>query len=238
MITHKRPKSNIAEIFRNIRTKVISPSVGNSRKLMLVTSTAPDEGKTFVVSNLAIAIAQTGKKTLVVDTDFRNPRLNRVFNVERKPGLSDHLIENNKIKFVIKPTKVPNLSIVTCGRIPPNPSELLGSNSMEMFCKAVREKFDIVLFDTPPSLAVTDAVVLSDVLDGVIFVVKSSVHERKVVGRAVSQITNKNKKHEVLGIVMNNIEVSKGGYFYHYYSSYYKHGYGEKRTSKKSAATI
>jgi capsular exopolysaccharide synthesis family protein len=238
MITHKRPKSNIAEIFRNIRTKVISPSVGNSRKLILVTSTAPEEGKTFVVSNLAIAIAQTGKKTLVVDTDFRNPRLNKVFNVKRKPGLSDHLMGKNEIELIIKPTKVSNLSIVTCGRIPPNPSELLGSNSMETFCKAVREKFDIVLFDTPPSLAVTDAVVLSDILDGVIFVIKSSVHERKVVGRAVSQITNKNKKHEVFGVVMNNIEVSRGGYFYHYYSSYYKHGYGEERTSKKNAATI
>ncbi len=107
---------------------------------MLVTSTAPDEGKTFVVSNLAIAIAQTGKKTLVVDTDFRNPRLKKVLNVKRKPGLSDHLMGKNEIELIIKPTKVTNISIVTCGRIPPNPSELLGSNSMEMFCKAVREK--------------------------------------------------------------------------------------------------
>ena len=242
MITHKRPRSNIAETFRNIRTKVISPSVGNPRKLMLVTSTAPDEGKTFVVSNLAVAIAQTGKKTLIVDTDFRNPRLNSVFNVKRKPGLSDHLMGKNEIEVVINPTKISNLSVVTCGRIPPNPSELLGSNSMEMFCKAVREKFDIVLFDTPPSLMVTDAVVLSNILDGVIFVIKSSVHERKVVERAISQITNKNKKHEVLGVVMNNIDVSRGSYFYHYYSSYYKYGYvygnGNKRTSKKNAETI
>ncbi|MFQ5964086.1 MAG: GumC family protein [Candidatus Scalinduaceae bacterium] len=238
IITHKTPKSNIAEAFRNIRTSIMLSSDSNPKKLFLITSTAKGEGKTFVASNLAVAIAQTGKNTLVVDADLRNPRLNEVFDVKRKPGLSDYLIGEIELEPIIKSTSIPNLSIITCGRIPPDPSELLGTNSMEKFCKTVRERYDTVIFDAPPSLVVTDAVVLSNILDGVIFLVKSGVHERKVVERAISQI--RNTKIEILGVVMNYINVSRGSYFYHYYASYNRHGYGYGREgeSKKKTATI
>ena len=226
ILTHRMPRSMIAEAFRNVRTNVMFTSVENPKrykKLMLVTSVGEDEGKTFVVSNLGVAIAQSGKKTLIVDTDFHHPRLSKVFHVRNKPGLNELLIGEETLSSIIKPTKIPNLSIVTCGKIPHNPSEILGSDSMEKFCKDVRKQFDIVFFDTPPSMAVTDAIVLANILEGVIFVIKSGEHDRKVVERAISQITDKN--HEILGIVMNHIDVSTGGYFHRYPYASYKYGY-------------
>ncbi len=237
IVTHEMPKSHIAEAFRNMRTNLTCSSDGSRRrlrKLMLVTSTDEGEGKTFIASNLAITIAQTGKKTLIVDTDFRNPRLNKVFNVNRKIGLSDHLIEKTALSSIIKPTKVPNLSIITSGTIHDNPAELLGSDRMERFCMAIRRKFDIAIFDTPPSIAVADAVILSDILEGVIFVIKYGVHEREVVERAMSRIAN--KKYKVLGVVMNHIDASGGRYYYPYYASYYKYAYKGNGNGKSKEA--
>lgn len=226
ILIHRMPKSNIAEAFRNIRTNVMFSAVENPKrykKLMLVTSVGEDEGKTFVVSNLAVAIAQAGKKTLIVDTDFHHPKLSKVLHVRNKPGLNELLIGEETLSSIIKPTRISNLSIITCGKIPHNPSEILGSDSMEKFCKDVRKKFDIVFFDTPPSMAVTDATVLSNNLEGVIFVIKSGEHDRKVVARAISQIADKDQ--EILGIVMNHIDVSMGGYFNRYPYASYKYGY-------------
>ncbi|MCP4976294.1 MAG: hypothetical protein GY931_09055, partial [Maribacter sp.] len=134
LITHELPKSFIAEAFRNVRTGLMFSQIDKSRKLIMVTSVAPGEGKTFMASNLAYAIAQTGKNTLLVDTDLRKPRLNEVFCVERKPGLSDHLIGVDNFDSIVKATSAPDLSIITCGIIPPNPSEILESTSLEQFC--------------------------------------------------------------------------------------------------------
>ena len=227
IITHKRPRSSIAEAFRSMRTNIMFSAAENgkqrkTRKLVLITSVSEAEGKTFVASNLAVTLAQTGKNILVVDTDFHHPTLNKVFNVKGKPGLSEYLVGEGELSSVTKPTRVPNLSIVTSGRHISNPSEILGSERMEKFCKAVRRQYDMVFFDTPPSMAVTDAVVLSNILEGVIFVIKSGEHEKKVVERAISQITVKDQ--EVLGVVMNYIDVSRGGYFY-FYPTAYKYGY-------------
>ena len=188
----------------------------------MITSSTQGEGKTFVASNLSIAIAQTAKKTLLVDTDFRRPKIYKVFNIEKAPGLSNHLIGEGDLDSIIRSTSVPNLSIVTSGFLPPNPSEMLGSHNMEKFCKSVGERFDIVIFDTPPSMTVTDAVVLSNIMDGVVFVIKSGVTVREVAKRAISQISKNNR--EILGVVMNFIDVSRGSTYYHYYSSYYKYG--------------
>ncbi len=246
IIAHKKPRSHIAEAFRNMRTNVMFSSVGNgkhrrSRKLMMITSVSESEGKTFVTSNLAVTLAQTGRNVLVVDTDFHHPRLNKVFSVKSKPGLTDYLTGKSQLSSIIKPTKVPNLSIIASGKSISNPSEMLGSERMQKFCKAVRREYDMVFFDTPPSMAVTDAIVLSNILEGVIFVIKSGKHEKKVVERAISQITDKD--HEVLGVVMNHIDISRGGYFYFYPSSY-KYGYygngdvnGKSKTSSKKLAS-
>lgn len=223
IIAHLMPKSTFAESMRNVRTSIMLSSTDNPKKSLLVTSTHPGEGKTFVASNLAIIIAKTGKKTLLVDADFRKPRVHKVFNIETLPGLSNYFIGESDLESTIKPTTIPNLSIVTCGLIPPNPSEMLGSHSMEAFCSNVLERFDTVIFDTPPALTVTDAIVLSNIVNGIIYVIKSGEVTKEMARRAVMQLQG--GKSELLGVVMNNVDVSKGSY-YHYYSHYYQYGYG------------
>ncbi len=220
LVTEEMPKSTFAEAVKNIRTGIIFSSTDNSRKSILITSATQGEGKTFVASNLATTIAHTGKNTLLVETDFRRPRINKIFNVEMNPGLSNHLVGENDLESVIKSTSIRNLSIVTCGNIPPNPSEMLGSVRMEEFCKIVREKFDTVLFDTPPSLTVTDATVLSNVIDEAVFVIRSGKIARETAKRATLQISK--NKCKILGVVVNFVSVSRGSYYYHYYSPYYK----------------
>ncbi|MGR3301222.1 MAG: tyrosine-protein kinase family protein, partial [Candidatus Scalindua sp.] len=183
--------------------------------------------KTFVASNLATAIAQAGKNTLLVDADFRKPRINKVFSVEKNPGLCNHLIGEIELESIIKSTQVPNLSIVTCGNIPPNPSEIMQSAVMKKFCNTVRKRFDMVIFDTPPSMTVTDAIVLSTIMDGVILTIKSGTTVKDTIKRCISQITS--DKGEMLGAIVNEVDISKGGYYYHYYAHYYKYGYSSEK---------
>ncbi len=222
IVSHEMPKSVLSESVRNVRTGIMFSTTDIPNKLLLVTSTKQGEGKTFVAANLCITIAQTEKTTLLVDTDFRKPRVHKIFDVAIQPGLSNHFLGEVDLESIIKPTSVPNLSVITCGIIPPNPSELLGSHNMETFCNTIREKFDTVIFDTPPSMMVTDAVVLSRIMDGVVFVIRSGHTEKGLAKRAVLQFT-KNKR-ELLGVVMNLMDVKKGGYYN--YSGYYKYGYG------------
>jgi polysaccharide biosynthesis transport protein len=233
MIAHDMPRSVFVENLRTVRTGIMLSSTDTPRKLILVTSTSLGEGKTFVSANLAITIAQTGKNTLLVDADFRKPRLNKIFNIEMDPGLSSHLSGESDFESIIKSTSVPNLSVVPCGLIPPNPAEMLGSHSMEMFCKTVRERFDTIIFDTPPSIIVTDAIVLSNIIDGVVFVIKSGKAVREAAKRAILKITN--NKRVVFGAVMNCVDFSRGSY--HYYS-YYKYGYGNEDTSKDTVRVV
>ncbi len=227
LITQELPKSVIAEAFRSVRTGVMFSLIDKPKKLIMVTSAVQGEGKTFMASNLASTIAQTGKKTLLVDTDLRKPRLNEVFDVERKPGLSNHLVGAGNLDSIVKDTSVPYLSIITCGIIPPNPSEMLESTSLEKFCDAVREKFDIVIFDTPPAMTVTDAIVLSKNMDGVILTIKSGATAKNTVKRCITQLTS--GKCDVLGAVINYVDIVKGGYYYHYYAHYYKYGYSSEK---------
>lgn len=227
LIAHEMPRSVFAEAVRSIRTSVMFSIIDTSRKLIMVTSATQGEGKTFIASNLAAAIAQAGKNTLLVDTDLRKPRVNKVFSVEKNPGLCNHLIGEIELESIIKSTQVPNLSVVTCGNIPPNPSEIMQSAVMGKFCDTVRERFDIVIFDTPPSMTVTDAVVLSSIVDGVIITIKSGVAVKDTVKRCISQI--RKNKGEILGAVVNSVDISRGGYYYHYYAHYYKYGYSSEK---------
>ena len=227
LIAHEMPRSVFAEAVRSIRTSVMFSIIDTSRKLILVTSAVQGEGKTFVASNLAATIAQTGKKTLLIDCDFRKPRINKVFSVEKNPGLCNHLLGEVKLESIIKTTMVPNLSIVTCGNIPPNPAEIMHSAVMKKFCNEVRERFDMVIFDTPPSMTVTDAIVLSSIVDGVIITIKSGTSVKETIKRCISQITTNNG--EMIGAVVNYVDISRGGYYYHYYAHYYKYGYSSEK---------
>ena len=238
LLTSEAPKSVFSETIRNIRTGIMLSTTDTPHKSLLITSTKQGEGKSFIAANLAIAFAQTGKKTLLVDTDFRKPRQHKIFGIDLKPGLSNHFIGEIDYESIIKHVNIPHLNIITCGLIPPNPSELLGSHSMEKFCDNVRNRFDIIIFDTPPTMTVTDAVVLSRNVDGVVFVIKSGQTPKELTRRALLQY--KNSKSDLLGIILNLVDVSKGGYYSYYYSHYYKYGYGygaeppkEKRKREK-----
>ncbi len=227
LIAHELPRSVFAEAVRSVRTSVAFSIIDKPKKLIMVTSAVQGEGKSFLVSNLASTFALTGKNTLIVDTDLRKPRLNEVFSVTRNPGLSNHLIGENDLESIVKSTSIPNLSIITCGIIPPNPSEILTSTAMEKFCETVREKFDIAIFDTPPSMTVTDAVVLSRIMDGVIITIKSGAPVRETVKRCISQLAS--SRCDILGAVINYADIAKGGYYYHYYAHYYKYGYSSEK---------
>jgi polysaccharide biosynthesis transport protein len=238
LMARDAPKSVFSETIRNIRTGIMLSTTDSPHKVMLITSTKQGEGKSFIAANLAITFAQAGKKTLLVDTDFRKPRQHKIFGIDLKPGLSNHFIGEIDYESIIKHVNIPHLNVITCGLIPPNPSELLGSHSMEKFCDNVRNRFDIIIFDTPPTMTVTDAVVLSRNVDGVVFVIKSGQTPKELTRRALLQY--KNSKSDLLGIILNLVDVSKGGYYSYYYSHYYKYGYGygaeppkEKRKRKK-----
>jgi capsular exopolysaccharide synthesis family protein len=236
LLASEEPKSVFSESIRNIRTSIVLSTTDSPHKVVLVTSTRQGEGKSFIAANLAITFAQTGKKTLLIDTDFRRPRQHKVFGMDQKPGLTNHFIGEIDYESIIRSSDIPNLNIITAGLIPPNPSELLGSHSMEEFCDTVRDRFDMVIFDTPPTMTVTDATVLSRIVDGVVFVIKSGQTPKELTRRALLQY--KNSKCDVLGIILNLVDTSKGSYYSYYYSHYYKYGYGgespkEKRKRKK-----
>ena len=227
LIVQELPKSVIAEAVRSVRTSVMFSMIDKPKKIIMVTSAVQGEGKTFMASNLAYTIAQTGKETLLIDTDLRKPRLNEVFGLTRKPGFSNHLLGECNLGSIVKTASVLNLSIITCGIIPPNPSELLESTAMERFCDEIRDRFDIVIFDTPPAMTVTDAVVLSRYMDGIIITIKSGSTVKKTVKRCISQFTS--SKCEILGAVINYADIVKSGYYYHYYAHYYKYGYSSEK---------
>ncbi|MCP4265140.1 MAG: polysaccharide biosynthesis tyrosine autokinase [Candidatus Brocadiaceae bacterium] len=214
LIAYELPKSITAEAVRSVRTNIMTSMIDKRKKLVMVTSAVQGEGKTFMASNLAYTIAQTGKKTLLIDTDLRKPRLNDVFNVAMKPGLADYHNGECNLESIVKNTSVPNLSIITCGTIPPNPSEILESTIMEKFCKEIKYMFDIVIFDTSPSLAITDAVALSRKMDGVIITIKSGSTLQNAAKRCILKFQK--SKCEMFGAIINYAYTTEGNYYYNY----------------------
>lgn len=235
-ITQLKPRSTISEAYRGLRTSIMFTAVEHKRKVIMVTSSGPQEGKTTSAINLAIAMAQSGEKTVLVDADLRKPRVEEAFGIRSDHGLTDILAGAEKITSDVHKTEIPNLDIITCGSIPPNPSELLGSKKMEEFLADLEKRYDRVIIDTPPVLAVTDAVVLSGKVDGVIIVVKAGEAHKNAILRAKELLESTNRSN-LLGAVLNMVEHGKTSGYYYYYRQYYgkKYGkyYGEK-TKKKS----
>ncbi|UCE05630.1 MAG: polysaccharide biosynthesis tyrosine autokinase, partial [bacterium] len=170
LITHFAPKSPISEAYRSLRTSIQYAKADTQLKTIVVTSPGPQEGKSTTVANLAITIAQTGTKTLLVDTDLRRPVLHSIFNLSRSKGISNYLVGKVGLEDTIFKTDIDNLYVMPCGTLPPNPSELLGSKAMKECVNELKSHFDIILFDSAPIMAVTDAAVLSSTVDGVILV--------------------------------------------------------------------
>jgi tyrosine-protein kinase Etk/Wzc len=240
LITRFEPRSPISEAYRTIRTNLQYVQPDKACRAMLFTSPLPEEGKSTTLANISIAFAQLGMKTLIVDSDLRRPVQHRIFGVERTPGLTGVLVDNVSLDDAICPTHHENLRILPSGPIPPNPSELLGSEKMNQVLAMLRDKFELILFDSPPILAVTDAAVLGGKLDGVVFVVRFEKTDRRAAQEAKKLLLN--ARARLLGVVLNDVRADRGvgGYSYHYYYRSYYHPYYEegvekgKRIRKKS----
>lgn len=218
LITLSNPKSNISEGFRNIRTGILLSALDEPKKMTLVTSTDAGDGKTLVIANLAVTMAQMGHRVLVVDTDMRRPRLHQLFGVHRIPGLSNLLATDEGWLSAVQETAVPNLKILPSGDTPPNPSEILASKRMQQFLMETKELYDYVLFDSAPVMAVTDPIILASSLDSVVLVTRAGETSRRSARRAIQQLQAANTR--ILGVVLNGVDVRRDGYYYHYYAGY------------------
>ncbi|MBO7747818.1 CpsD/CapB family tyrosine-protein kinase [Paenibacillus sp. MWE-103] len=217
LVTLLNPKSPISEAYRSLRTNIQFSAIDKGIKVLMATSALAGEGKTTTITNLAIAYAQEGKKVLLIDGDLRRPSLHAVFQLTNRVGLTSALFNQNILAEVIRDTSVDHLSVITSGPIPPNPSEILGSQRMLALIEELKQEFDLILFDTPPILAVTDGLVISAYCDGVVLVVHAGKVKRSLVMKAKSNLDH--AKANVLGVVLNNKSQSKHNNQYYYYNT-------------------
>lgn len=224
---HREPKSHIAECTRAVRTNLLFMSPDKPLKRMLVTSSGPQEGKSTTAINLAIAMAQSGQRVLIVDTDMRRPRLHRAFGVPNDLGVSSIVVGEGKLEDAIKTTEVPGVYLLPCGPVPPNPAELLHTRAFGELLETLEARFDRVLLDSPPVGAVADAVVLATQVNGVVMVLKAGVTNRDVARRTLRALND--VKATMLGAVLNDVNLERSRYGdYSYGYSYRYYGYGEK----------
>lgn len=236
--TFHRPKSTTAEAYRAVRTALHFGTRGEGHKVIQITSPDPGDGKTTLVCNLAVCVAQSGKRVLLIDADFRRPRVHRVFGVDEGCGLSGVIEGVGEMPDAIRETEMPNLWVLPCGSRPTHPSELLSSPRFKELIDVVRDQFDIVIIDTPPVLAVTDPCVVAPRVDGVLLLLRITKHVRPHSKRAVEILESLGAN--MLGLVINGVGGSRPGlgygfsqqygYRYAYASGYYDgYSYGESR---------
>ncbi len=216
------PKAYISEAFRMLRTNLIYTNIDKEIKTILFTSTGPQEGKSTIVSNLGVAMAQTGKKILVMDCDLRKPVQHEIFESSNEFGLTKYLTGYCSLEEAITSTKLSNLNLLTSGPIPPNPAELLGSKSMDKLFDLIKEQYEVILIDAPPTIAVADPIILAGKCDGVILVVRAGFTKLN----ALKETNELLKKADapLIGTVLNDSSIS-GGYYYKGYRKYYRHYY-------------
>ncbi|MFJ5713875.1 CpsD/CapB family tyrosine-protein kinase [Neobacillus sp. NPDC093127] len=214
LIAQYNPKSPITEQYRLIRNNLHFSSVDKEIKTIVVTSPEPADGKTTTAANLAIVLAQQGKQVLLVDADLRKPSVHYTFNVSNIDGLTSILTRVIDIETAITKTYVPNLDLLTSGPVPPNPSELLGSKTMEQIIKELKEAYEYIVFDTPPLLVVTDAQIMASKSDGVVMVVASG-KTKKDRGIKAKELLEK-ANSQLLGVVVNGVDSKKDSYYGQY----------------------
>ena len=218
------PKSVAAECCRSIRTNILFMSPDRPLKIMVVTSPSPQEGKTTTAINLGVTMAEAGGRVLIVDTDMRRPRLHRSFGVPNQTGISTVIVGKATLEEAIKRTDVPNLDVLTCGPVPPNPSELLHTERFGVVLADCAKLYDRIILDSPPTSAVTDPAVLGNLADGVVLVIKAGETTRESAMHARRQLAT--AKARLFGVVVNAIDFSNPAYGYeYYYRNYYRYGY-------------
>ena len=242
LIVHKNPKSPVAESCRSIRTNILFSSPDRPLRRLLVTSSGPKEGKTTTAVSLAITMAQSGTKVLIVDTDMRRPRLHKIFGVSGTTGITSILQGDCPVEDAVKTTDVPNLLVLPCGPTPPRPAEQCQSKAFLAVLDDLIERYDRVILDSPPVMVVTDAVILSTLVDGVLLVARTGLTSRVAHREAARQLLDVGAN--LLGSVLNDMDLEKKGYGYYRYRryGYYKYGsyrytygqYGDKNEEETS----
>ncbi|MEW4272110.1 CpsD/CapB family tyrosine-protein kinase [Priestia megaterium] len=215
LLAHNSPKDPVAEQYRTIRTNIQFSDTDQDIKSIVLTSTGPGEGKSTTASNLATVYAQQGLRVLLIDADLRKPTSHYTFRLENHVGLTNVLTKQSTLGQAVQATEVPELFLLTSGPIPPNPAELLASNNMTELLKEMKEEFDMIIFDTPPVLAVADAQILANQVDGSILVVSSGKTDKEAAVKAKELLLKANAK--VLGAVLNNRKMEEGSDYYYYY---------------------
>lgn len=214
LIAEINQRSPISEQYRTIRTNLQYASVDNDLQTLLITSSTPAEGKSMTTANLAVVYAQQGKKVLLIDADLRKPTVHYTFRLDNLNGLSNLLVGDGHLNQIAESSSIDNLDIISSGPIPPNPSELLGSKMMQTLINEAKQQYDIIIFDTPPVLAVTDAQILANIVDGTVLVVRSDKTEYEAAIKAKETLEKSSAK--LLGTVLNDVEKKNGNYYYYY----------------------
>lgn len=227
LITYHKPTDPIAEAYRSLRTAIQYSRIDKPVKSLLVVSALPKEGKSTTTANISVTFAKAGLKTLLVDADLRRPTQHKLFNYDRKPGLMDYLKGEIDLNTAVRKTFVENLFLLPTGPLPPNPAEVLGSDSMKNAIDLFKSTFDFVIFDSPPVVAVTDGVILSKSTDGVLFVTLANKTEADVLEKAYA--TLRQVKAGIIGVVLNEFDITKAyGAYYRYYRYYHYYGHKEE----------
>lgn len=222
LIAHNDLKNPATEAYRVIRTSIQFAQAGKELKTLAVTSCTPNEGKSMTVANLAVVLTQAGKSVLLLDCDMRNPTVHKNFNLSNKVGLSSCISMGTALSDAVQKTSIEGLYALTGGVIPPNPSELLGSEQMKNVLQRAKEQYDYVLIDTPPVMPVTDALIVSRFVDGMILVIASAEVKVEMARDVKNQLVNAGAN--ILGVVLNKVRSEHHGYGYYYY-------YGSKEAS-------
>ena len=225
------PQSVVAESFRTVRTAIHFSPAGVSAKVIMVTSPSPGEGKSTIASNLAIAVAQAGKRTLLIDCDLRKPRQHRFFEISNKRGLTSLLTEKrdkgDRLESPIVKTGIEHLDVLPCGPIPASPAELLNGKRFDKLIHQLRGHYDQIIIDTPPTVPVSDSRIISASADGFVMILRAGKSRRKMAKHAVDLLASIGARP--VGIVINGVTNSWGSYSYYSRYGFYQYGYGEYR---------
>ncbi|HEY6766234.1 MAG TPA: CpsD/CapB family tyrosine-protein kinase, partial [Candidatus Sulfotelmatobacter sp.] len=234
LVSQSRPQSQMAESYRALRTSLLLSNLGAPPKVVMVTSALPQEGKSTTSINCAVVLAQKGVQVLLIDADLRRPSIHKTLGMGPRSGLSNVLTGSTTLRQAITvSTVMPNLHILPAGTPPPNPAELLASTNMRDVLEELRSQYDHIVVDTPPSLSVTDAVVLSTRADAVVLVIRSGQTTKQALRRARDILTQVNAK--VSGVLLNAVDLSSPDYYYYYeYKGKYSHYYRDGESSSGS----
>lgn len=222
LISELDPKSPAVESYKLLRTNINFASTDKPLEVIGITSSGPGEGKSTVAANLAIAMAQSNKSVLLLDTDLRRSQQHKIFRFRGRPaGITEILTDARTLQECCLETHVEGLSLIPAGATPPNPSELLGSQKMANLVAELKNEFDLIITDLPPVISVTDALVMSPLVDGFVFVISSGSTDKRAASSAIDMLEN--AKANIIGAVLNRAEPGKsyGSYYAHYYYSYY-----------------